>query len=76
MGLLVLSPNLLSFDAEDLDSDSTWRRNVVRDELWGERRVAHDAIVGAGLREHALGEVRREVVVDDELAKDTLSSCQ
>jgi len=72
LSLLVLSPDLLSFNPEDLDSNTAWRGNVVRDDFWGERRVAHDAIVATGFREHALGKVRREVVVDDEFADDTL----
>jgi hypothetical protein len=76
LSLLVLAPNLLSFDSKNLDSDSARRGNVVRDELWGERRVAHDAVVGAGFCKHALGEVRWEVVVDDELSEDTLPACQ
>jgi hypothetical protein len=75
LSLLVLSPDLLSFDPEDLDSDTAWCGDVVRDELRGERRVAHDAVVAAGLREHALGEMCWEVVVDDELAEDALSDC-
>jgi hypothetical protein len=75
LSLLVLAPDLLAFDSEDLDSDAAWRGDVVRDELRGERGVAHDAVVAAGFREHALGEVRWEVVVDDELAEDALPDC-
>lgn len=72
LSLLVLSPYLLAFDAEYLDTNAAWRGNVVRHDLWGERGVAHDAIVAAGLREHSLSEMRREVVVDDEFANDAL----
>jgi hypothetical protein len=75
LSLLVLSPNLLAFDPEDLDSDTAWCGDVVRNKLRGERRVAHNAVVAAGFREHALGEMCWEVVVDDELAEDALSNC-
>ena len=72
LGLLVGAPDLFSFDAEELHANAAGRWCVVRNEFRGERRVAHDAVVAAGFREHALGKVRREVVVDDELANDTL----
>lgn len=72
LGFLVLSPDLLSFDSEDLDSNAARRGNVIRHELRSERRVAHNAIVGTGFREHALGEVRWEVVMDNEFAEDAL----
>lgn len=75
LSLLVLAPDLLAFDSEDLDSDTAWCGDVVRDELRGERRVAHDTVVAAGFREHALGEVRWEVVVDDKFAEDALLAC-
>jgi hypothetical protein len=72
LGLLISAPDLFSLNAKDLHADSTWRRRGVRDDLRGERRVAHDAVVAGGLREHALGEVWWEVLVDDELADDAL----
>lgn len=68
LGLLISSPDLFSFYAEDLHSDAAGRRHVVRDELGSERGVAHDAVVAGGLGEHALGEVWWEVVVDGEFA--------
>jgi hypothetical protein len=70
--LLVLAPDLLAFNAEDLHADASWCGEIVGKNLWCEGRVAHDDIVGAGLLEHSLGEMSWEVVVYDELAHDTL----
>jgi hypothetical protein len=72
LGLLIGAPDLFSLNAKDLHADSTWCRRGVWNDLRGERGVAHDAVVAGGFREHALGEVRWEVFVDDELADDAL----
>jgi hypothetical protein len=72
LGLLIGAPDLFSLNAKDLHADSTWCRRGVWNDLRGERRVAHDAVVAGGLGKHALGEVWWEVFVDDELADDTL----
>lgn len=55
LGLLVLSPDLLALDAKDLDANATRSRNVVGHQLGRKGGVAHDAVVCAGLGEHALG---------------------
>lgn len=73
LGLLVLAPDLLALDAEDLHPDSPRCGHVVRDQLRGQRRVAHDHVVGARFGEHALRKVCREVVVNDEFAHDALN---
>lgn len=70
--LLVLSPDLLTFDAEDLHANATRGGRVVRNDLRCERRVAHNDIVYAGLLKHALSEVLGQLVVDDELAHNAL----
>jgi hypothetical protein len=72
LSLLVFPPKLLAFDTEDLDSNTSRRSYVVGDQLRSERGVSHDHVVLSGLREHALGKVCREVVVDLDLADDTL----
>ena len=72
LGLLISAPDLFSFHAEDLHADAARRRRVVRHELWGERGVAHDAIVACRSCEHALGEMGWEVVSDGELADNAL----
>jgi hypothetical protein len=69
---LVLAPDLLSFDAENLHPKASWCGNIVGHDLGSERRVSHDDIVFSRLREHALREVRREVTVDFEFANNTL----
>ena len=66
--LLVLAPDLLALDAKDLHPDAARRGRVVGHDLRRERRVAHDYVVGARFSEHALGEIRGEVVVDDEFS--------
>ena len=72
LSLLIGAPDLFSFHAEDLHANATRRWRVVRHELWGEGGVAHDAIVGSGSSEHALGEMGWEVLVHDELANHAL----
>ena len=49
--------NLLAFDTEDLEANATRSRQVVGQEFGRERRVAHDAVVGRRLGEHALSEM-------------------
>lgn len=68
LSLLVRTPDLLTFDAEDLDTNAAWRRHVVRNELRRQGGVAHDAVVAGGFCEHALSEVWWEVFMDDEFA--------
>ena len=72
LGLLIGAPDLLSFYSENLHADAARRRCIVRYKLWGERGVAHDAIVASGSGEHALSEMGWEVVVDGELANHAL----
>ena len=68
----VFTPDLLALNAEDLHANASRSRDVVGNELGSERGVAHDHIVLARLREHALGEMLGEVVVYLELADDAL----
>lgn len=74
LGFLVGTPDLLAFDAEDLDANTAWRWDVIRNELRSERGVTHDTIVAGGLCEHALSEMCRKVVVDNEFAYYALRS--
>lgn len=55
--LLVLAPELLALDAEDLHPDPPGCRRVVRHDLGRERGVTHDDVVHAWLLEHALSEM-------------------
>lgn len=70
--LLVLSPDLLPLDTEDLDTDATRGGDIVRNQLRSERGVAHDTVINGRLCKHALSKMRREVVVNDEFADHTL----
>lgn len=72
LGLPVLAPDLFSFNTKDLQADTTRCRNVVRNDLWSQRGVAHNAVVGAGRLKHALREVLWEVTMDGQSANDTL----
>ena len=72
LSFLIGAPYLFSLHAEDLHADAARRWRVVRYELMCERGVAHDAVVACGSGEHALGEMRWEVVVDGELADHAL----
>jgi hypothetical protein len=72
--LFIFAPELLAFNAENLDTDTTRCGDVVRNELGCEGRVPHDAVVRAGLGEHALSQVLGEVVVDGEFADYALLS--
>lgn len=73
MGLLIFSPNLLTLDAEYLHTNASRSRHAIWDEKRQKRGVSHDAIVRAWLGEHALREVRRQLVMDDEFAHDALN---
>ena len=72
LGLLVLAPDLLSFNTKDLQADAARRRDVIRNDFRSQRGVAHDAVVGAGRLKHALREVLWEVTMDGQSANDTL----
>lgn len=69
--LLILAPDLLAFDTEDLHADASWCGDIVGQQLRGQGGVSHDHIVGAGALEHALCEVGWELA-DDQLSNDTL----
>lgn len=34
LGILILTPDLVTLDAEDLEPNTSWCRHVVRDEFW------------------------------------------
>lgn len=72
LSLLVLAPDLLAFDAEELNADTSWRGNVVGHELRSEGGVAHNAVISGRLLEHALREVGWEILLDSELSDNTL----
>ena len=72
LSVLVLTPDLLALDAEDLHADTTGESDVVGGQLGKEGGVAHDDIVSTWVLEHALLEVLGEVVVDDEASGNAL----
>lgn len=72
LSLLVLTPNLVALDAEDLHADTTRCGHIVCNQLGGERGVSHNHVVCARLLEHALRQMLGEIVLDYELANHAL----
>lgn len=74
LSLLIFTPDLFTLDAEDLDANASRECYVVGHQFGQERRITHDAVIGSGLLEHSLLQMRWKVVVDNEFAGNTLRS--
>lgn len=76
LGIFVFTPDLLAFDSKDLHADSSWSGNVIWKKFGCQGGISHDHVVAARLSEHALCEMWRQVLVDNELSHNAALSLQ
>lgn len=76
MCLLVFTPDLFAFNAEDFHSNTTWSRLVIGNELRCQGGVSHDHIIRSWSFEHTLSKLWCQAVVNDEFTNNTLSNGQ